>query len=560
MEFTRRPVNPVYAGQEVALRFELRPSEADGNFEFQVVPTAGGARIPIKGTKGGVLTYFLKRGASFERLVLLPDPGEYSVQYRRKDRVQTNWEDLDTFTVKPPDASPVLKVALQTGVTPASGHEALWDFIKDATTRLTFLEFDSFVQANAGKIDHYMPYGSMTFDSLHELSTDFVTETSLGLIYANTTPGASPAAAAAVATPAARGTTSASSTRGTTATAIPPTEWGPGAISEPAVGLSYVTGRRKEAYHAGSGAGFPLAVPGRYPLDRVPFVELIYVYWLEEAMLFQSLNRILARFQNRRTPGGEDPLSRLAVSPLLPLRGLLWGLVEAEKDRLSLRRRAAEYEYQYGLQLIGRAVPPAELLVERRTRFLEAFHSLLHACYHFYKEDSDTTVNADAFPLLGSLQELHLILSYGANNQFADAALAARIETLDVQWMLAQGEMQEFLGGRAMVPYAEPWMSRIDTMKSMQRWSDASVTHFHDLAVHGEQLLLSIRHGNWNGSGQSAMSSNDAKNWAHAWKASVQRYIHAYRAVTGVDLSERVDTTMPSTLLQRRLARKAVGY
>jgi hypothetical protein len=331
-------------------------------------------------------------------------------------------------------------------------------------------------------------------------------------------------------------------------------EWKPANGWKEAIEGSYVSqelGDQAEPFPPGFPAGQD------YPLKLVPFTELIYVYWLEEGMLFQSLNRILARFQNRRVPMGGDPLSRLAVSPLLPLRGLLWGLAESEKDRLSLRRRAAEYEYQYGLKLIGRAIPPGELMVERRTQFLGAFHSLLHDCHHYYKEHNDKTVDADAFPLLSSLRELHLVLAYGANNQFADMSVTARIETMEVQWMLAQPEMREFLGGRTMVPYDEDWMDRVDAMKSIQGWSDASITHFYDLAVHGEQLLLSVRHGRWN---ESDMEGDDAENWAIKWKPSVQRYIHAYRAVTGVDLGERVDTTMPSTLLQRRLARKLVRY
>ena len=83
-----------------------------------------------------------------------------------------------------------------------------------------------------------------------------------------------------------------------------------------------------------------------------------------------------------------------------------------------------------------------------------------------------------------------------------------------------------------MVPYREPWMDRVDTMKQMQGWGDASVTHFRDLAVFGEQLLLSIRYGNWSVISEAAA----AANWAREWRAEVQTYMHSYRAVTGVDL------------------------
>ena len=516
MEFSRRPVNPIYAGQEVALRFELRPRETAGAFDFRVMPAGGGQPIHMKGSKGGILNANLARERSLERMVMIPEPGDYSVEFSRAG--QDIWEIVDTFSALPPEAPPVYKVSLEASSAPNSNHEVLWDFIKSVGRNLQFKRFAEYAVAKPSRFRADSPYGSMSYKSLHKLSSKYVTQAALGKTYDDTT-----------------------------SSWIRP--------SGNAFEKSYVHDQTPEF------DPFPYGISSReYPLKLTPFVELIYVYWLEEAMLYQSLNRIIARFQNRRAQPAGDPLANLAVSPLMPLRGILWGLVAAEDDRLSLRRRAAEYEYQYGLRLIGRAIPPAESLVERRTQFLNAFHGLLNSCHHFYKEFNDKTVDADAFPLLSNLQELHLVLAVGANNQFADVSLAARIETLDVQWMLAQPEMEEFLGGRTMVPYEEKWMGRVDTMKSMQGWADASVTHFYDLAVHGEQLLLSVRHGRWNESGVTGMSSDDAKNWALEWKPSVQRYIYAYRAVTGVDLSERVDTTMPSALLQRRLARKLVRY
>jgi hypothetical protein len=121
---------------------------------------------------------------------------------------------------------------------------------------------------------------------------------------------------------------------------------------------------------------------------------------------------------------------------------------------------------------------------------------------------------------------------------------------LTMQWLLAQPEMREFLGGPTMVPYEEPWMDRVDTMKSLNGWSDASITHFFELAVHGEQIVLSVRHGRWNEAGRTR---EDAANWALTWRNEIQRYIHAYRTVTGVDLATGIDATMPSELLARRL-------
>ena len=96
-------------------------------------------------------------------------------------------------------------------------------------------------------------------------------------------------------------------------------------------------------------------------------------------------------------------------------------------------------------------------------------------------------------------------------------------------------------------------MDRVDTMKTLNGWSDASITHFFELAVHGEQIVLSVRHGRWNEAGRTR---EDAANWALTWRNEIQRYIHAYRTVTGVDLATGIDATMPSELLARRLAQQ----
>jgi hypothetical protein len=37
----------------------------------------------------------------------------------------------------------------------------------------------------------------------------------------------------------------------------------------------------------------------------------------------------------------------------------------------------------------------------------------------------------------------------------------------------------------------------VDDMKRLQGWSDVMITHFHELAIYGEQILLSIRYGDW---------------------------------------------------------------
>ena len=72
--------------------------------------------------------------------------------------------------------------------------------------------------------------------------------------------------------------------------------------------------------------------------------------------------------------------------------------------------------------------------------------------------------------------------------------------------------------------------------------------HFRDLAVFGEQLLLGIRFGAWT----TVNDPEQAANWARYWRPEVQGYIHAYRAVTGVDLTRRAERSMPAYHLRQR--------
>jgi hypothetical protein len=216
-----------------------------------------------------------------------------------------------------------------------------------------------------------------------------------------------------------------------------------------------------------------------------------------------------------------------------------------------VRRRAYEYDHHYGITLLGTAVGNVDG-ADSRSQFISAFHNLLHLCTIFYQQDDDLTVHSDGFPLLNALRETQLVVTAGAHNQYGDLPWTARVEMLMQMWMFARPEMREFLGGRVMVPYREPWMDRVDTVKSAMGWTDVNVTHFRDLGTFGEQIVLSIRYGSW----ATEIEPASAVNWARYWRPEIQGYVHAYRAATGVDLGSVVDTTMPGALLERRLTQR----
>lgn len=286
-------------------------------------------------------------------------------------------------------------------------------------------------------------------------------------------------------------------------------------------------------------------------------IELIWSYWHEEGMLAQTMHAIAKRFQNIRN-GAKDPLANLEIDPLRPMNNIFWGYIQDAQHRLTVARRAYEYDHHYGIQLIGKALAgfnPAD----SRSKFIEAFHNLIYRSAAYYKEADDLTRRADGFPVLNALKEVHLLLSEGAHNQFGDLPTTAKIEMLMEQWILSQPEIREFLGGRLMVPYDEPWMDRVDTMKTLQGWPKTSISYYHDLARFGEQIILSIRWTNW-----TLQNDRDfAAGWATEWRDAIQRYMHCYQCVTGVDIG--MDTyeqsgvsksTMPAILIQQKFERE----
>ncbi|NHU43008.1 hypothetical protein [Rhodococcus sp. A14] len=531
--------DPIRVGQIGSLNIQL-DYEKEGFYWFTIdgqdAPFPGG-----KGTKEHPYAYvgaFLKKdkGFDFEPEVQFSNDVDLYVYWVRgaedndvEDLNEKDWSENPpkvTTILPASNPEPTMTVALAAADPPLSGDEVLWRFIGAISRRMRFDEFRDFVQPKLPKeaADYY---GPKAYGELKRLADEFVTRAA---VPKNNIGGELSAA-----------TVSAAVKKSYVANIDPPSKAYLGSHpygDEPHPETHEVDDKYLES---------------RFPLLNVPFVELIWNYWMEEGMLVQTMNRILARFQNRRPGPGGDPLLRCNINPLMSLRSFLWPFSEDEQNRLTVRRRAAEYEYEYGLRLRGRAIPHASILSERRSQFIEAFHRLLHVCVQFYKEHDDKTVDADAFPLLSNLQEVHLILARGAHNQFASLAVTARAEMLTMQWLLAQPEMHEFLGGPTMIPYEEPWMERVDTMKSVQRWSDTSITHFYELAVQGEQLLLSIRHGRWN---ESTRKREDAANWALVHRNPVQRYIANLETVLGIDVKATVDATMPSDLIARRLMRQ----
>jgi hypothetical protein len=209
---------------------------------------------------------------------------------------------------------------------------------------------------------------------------------------------------------------------------------------------------------------------------------------------------------------------------------------------------------QYGIRPTGDGFARRQP-VDTRSRFLQSFHTVLNTCVRFYRQLDDRFVNDDPRPLLSALKQLHMVLAEGAHNQYSVLTIQSRIEMLVIQRILAQDEFRQFLGGRLMVPYPEPWMDRVDSMRQIMQWGDVSITDFNNLARTGEWILLTVRHGPFN---PRANDPIPARDWAVALRDDIAQYILSYQAVTGVDLSldpisgQAVDATQPAVYLSAR--------
>ena len=144
----------------------------------------------------------------------------------------------------------------------------------------------------------------------------------------------------------------------------------------------------------------------------------------------------LALPEQARAAGDAIRWRNLEIDPLRPLEQPAVGLHPGRAA--PARRCAASLRVRPPLRADARRQGRAARCsaADSRSKFLEAFHNLLHLRSVFFKQDDDTTVIADGFPVLNALKEVHLLLAAGraqpvrrpaldGAHRDADAAVAA---------------------------------------------------------------------------------------------------------------------------------------
>lgn len=252
-------------------------------------------------------------------------------------------------------------------------------------------------------------------------------------------------------------------------------------------------------------------------------VELIWSYWMEESMMVQGLDAVLRRFQSEK-PSGNDPLAHLDTAPLRPLSNLLWGYIQDNQHRLSVRRRAYEYDHHYGISLKGQSKSK-----RKQSDFQRAFHALLSHSMAFLKNANDAGKSGKG-KLLDSIRAVQQILARRSAGSDQKRLKQMNREMRARRDLLARPEMQTFLGIQPPAgTYQKRWMSAVDTLKTLLGGDSTRSIHYNDLALSGAKLLAGIRNGHWDDAASAA-------RWAAASKNTLKKYINAYQIVNGTTL------------------------
>ena len=307
------------AGQVGRLRILLDSEDRPGDWTFTLnVGADPNNPFPDDGVK-----HRMRRGSDFEPEVTFVGEGRKTLtatQPATASQPEINHEfEFDVLPEQLPPV-PTTNVALVVPDAPRSEDEILWSFINQITNRMRFEEFHEFVKPRLVGRGGPEWYGTDAFRRLRKAAEDFVGIAADPL-------GAVDDAERTVVNELTRSTVLGGLDRSYVSSE--------GAdLAQPFLRFATPNGdrpSRRQFAPRGQQNG-----KVEFPLPNVPFVELIWNYWHEEGMLVQSLNRILARFQNRRVGPGHDSLSRFDLNPLLPLRNLLWGFVEDETRRLTV--------------------------------------------------------------------------------------------------------------------------------------------------------------------------------------------------------------------------------
>jgi len=286
--------------------------------------------------------------------------------------------------------------------------------------------------------------------------------------------------------------------------------------------------------------------------------SLIYCYWLDEAGLPWTLERVADRFENgvvrtTRPLRGVHVDDAGRIAPILNKFASMW----QRGDLPAVDERRRQYEALYGFPLLSASRWGQLQTVHAHHNFPAAFHGFLVEAMRFYRDSRNTQIIPDPQPAKAAMDTLVQALREGNENLrlrrppeiraqmeytkrvlggFNSPPLFAVTPALAAEWRSA-------LGGRPGVAKAlDPWQHASDTVAGLYGWRRTTVADYLALAERGETILVFVRNL---AIAFPTPTEAQVRIFLALLQDSIQRYVSAYKVVARVDLGAGRPGAMP---------------
>jgi hypothetical protein len=297
--------------------------------------------------------------------------------------------------------------------------------------------------------------------------------------------------------------------------------------------------------------------------------SLIYDYWLDEAGLPWTLERLADRIENGLSRHTQALMAVRAsqdstVAAVISMFTVMWQ--RGELAALDERRRQYDVLYGFPVHAAGKWGPLET--VDPRGRFPLAFHRFLNEAMRFYRERRNRLVDADPQATLEAFSALVDALREGNENLrlVRPPEIRAQFEYTKqalggYAWPAAgapsnlASEWRAVLPGRPGVRDAlEPWQHAVETVAGLYTWKRPGIRDYVTLAEWGETILVLSRI-------VGELQPIDSGVWLAfllLMQDPITRYVNAFKAVAAVDLETRPYPSPPAEALAKRYVAPAV--
>lgn len=285
------------------------------------------------------------------------------------------------------------------------------------------------------------------------------------------------------------------------------------------------------------------------PKDKgFSWCSLIHPYWLDEASLPWTIERLVDRIENG-VVSSTRPLLSVRVAETGDLPGVISNYAHSwqQGDLAAVDERRRQYLATYGFPLFSAARWGQLETVDPNRGFPAVFHGFLASALQFYRDSRNTQMIPDTDGVLKVFELLGRALREHNENLRRVRATELRGQMEYVKQVLGglrnpsppgptalQEAWSSALPGRPGVRESmDPWEFAVDTVADLYQWRRPSVSEYRSLAENGEVLLVMARIFT-----DSGVTLGVQTMWAllEVLREPIRQYTSSYKVVTGVDL------------------------